>query len=74
MKQHKLLLLLLLMSIGCGERVDLLVHNAQVYTVNDNFDKVSAFAVKNGKFVAVGGGLRQVECFLPACSSVFEII
>ena len=56
MKQHKLIvLLILLMSIGCGERVDLLVHNAQVYTVNDNFDKVSAFAVKNGKFVAVGG-------------------
>ena len=65
MKQHKLLLLLLLMSIGCGERVDLLVHNAQVYTVNDNFDKVSAFAVKNGKFVAVGGE-ELLEKYKPA--------
>tara|TARA_A200000113_G_scaffold185198_1_gene171956 strand:- start:109 stop:1740 length:1632 start_codon:yes stop_codon:yes gene_type:complete len=66
MKQHKLIvLLLLLMSIGCGERVDLLVHNAQVYTVNDNFDKVSAFAVKNGKFVAVGGE-ELLEKYKPA--------
>lgn len=65
MKQHKLLLLLLLMSIGCVERVDLLVHNAQVYTVNDNFDKVSAFAVKNGKFVAVGGE-ELLEKYKPA--------
>lgn len=66
MKQHKLIvLLILLMSIGCGERVDLLVHNAQVYTVNDNFDKVSAFAVKNGKFVAVGGE-ELLEKYKPA--------
>ena len=65
MNQHKLLLLLLLMSIGCAERVDLLVHNAQVYTVNDNFDKVSAFAVKNGKFVAVGGE-ELLEKYKPA--------
>jgi predicted amidohydrolase YtcJ len=66
MKQHKLIvLLLLLISIGCGERVDLLVHNAQVYTVNDNFDKVSAFAVKNGKFVAVGGE-ELLEKYKPA--------
>lgn len=66
MKQHKLIvLLLLLMSIGCGERVDLLVHNAQVYTVNDNFDRVSAFAVKNGKFVAVGGE-ELLEKYKPA--------
>lgn len=66
MKQHKLIvLLILLMSIGCGERVDLLVHNAQVYTVNYNFDKVSAFAVKNGKFVAVGGE-ELLEKYKPA--------
>ena len=37
------------------ERVDLLVHNANIYTVNADFDQASAFVVKNGKFVAVGG-------------------
>lgn len=35
-------------------QVDLLVHNANVYTVDNQFSKASAFAVKDGKFVAVG--------------------
>ncbi|MBQ6772300.1 MAG: amidohydrolase [Bacteroidales bacterium] len=34
--------------------VDLIVHNANVYTVDDDFSKAQAFAVKDGKFVAVG--------------------
>ena len=34
--------------------VDLIVHNANVYTVNEAFSKAQAFAVKDGKFVAVG--------------------
>ena len=34
--------------------VDLIVHNANIYTVNDNFTKAQAFAVKDGKFIAVG--------------------
>lgn len=32
----------------------MIVHNAVVYTVDAGFSKVSAIAVKNGKFVAVG--------------------
>ncbi|TPE43300.1 amidohydrolase [Pontibacter mangrovi] len=36
------------------EEADLIVYNAIVYTVNDNFDKAEAFAVKDGKIVAVG--------------------
>ena len=34
--------------------VDLIVHNANVYTVDNDFSKAQAFAVKDGKFVAVG--------------------
>ena len=34
--------------------VDLIVHNANVYTVDADFSKAQAFAVKDGKFVAVG--------------------
>ncbi len=34
--------------------VDLIVHNAKVYTVDDHFSTVQAFAVKDGKFVAIG--------------------
>jgi predicted amidohydrolase YtcJ len=34
--------------------VDLIVHNARIYTVNEQFDKAEAFAVKDAKIVAVG--------------------
>ncbi|WP_299708264.1 amidohydrolase [uncultured Pontibacter sp.] len=37
-----------------GESVDLIVYNGNVYTVNENFDQAEAFAVKDGKIVAVG--------------------
>ncbi|GAB3528135.1 amidohydrolase [Pontibacter brevis] len=36
------------------EQADLIVYNGTVYTVNDNFEKAEAFAVKGGKIVAVG--------------------
>ncbi|PSR56968.1 amidohydrolase [Adhaeribacter arboris] len=35
-------------------KVDLIIYNARVYTVNQNFDEAQAFAVKDGKFVEVG--------------------
>ena len=50
-------LLALTLLSGCGtkrEAVDLLVTNATVYTVDSAFAKAEAFAVRNGKFVAVG--------------------
>ena len=34
--------------------VGLIVHNANIYTVDNDFSKAQAFAVKDGKFVAVG--------------------
>ena len=34
--------------------VDLIVHNANIYTIDNDFSKAQAFAVKDGKFVAVG--------------------
>ncbi|MDQ4140144.1 MAG: amidohydrolase, partial [Bacteroidota bacterium] len=35
-------------------KVDLIIYNARVYTVNQGFDEAQAFAVKDGKFVEVG--------------------
>lgn len=56
MKKNSLfLILILLTAISCGERADLLVHNAKIYTVNENFDQATAFVVNDGKFIAVGG-------------------
>ena len=50
-----LLILTLLASCQAKrEAVDLLVTNATVYTVDSTFAKAEAFAVKDGKFVAVG--------------------
>ncbi|NYJ27613.1 amidohydrolase [Allomuricauda sp. ARW1Y1] len=53
----KLLLIatvVLVFSCTTKEEVDLIVTNANIYTVDANFSKANSFAVKNGKFVAVG--------------------
>ncbi|WP_411031294.1 amidohydrolase [Spongiimicrobium sp. 3-5] len=54
----KLWILLLIIGLGgceqAKEQVDLIVHNGTIYTVDDAFSKVEAFAVNEGKFVAVG--------------------
>ncbi len=51
------LIVLVLFLTACNptkESVDLLVVNANAYTVDANFSKIEAFAVKDGKFVAIG--------------------
>ena len=47
---------ILTLMISCNHQtpVDLIVINANVYTVDSAFSKAQAFAVKDGKFVAVG--------------------
>ena len=50
----KTLLILTLVLTSCSERVDLIVYNANVYTVDENDNKVTSFAVKDGKFIYVG--------------------
>ena len=56
MKRIILPLFICLLFVGCGHKkqVDLIVINANIYTVNEGFSKAQAFAVHNGKFVAVG--------------------
>ncbi len=51
-----ILFLAALVFVSCAEKqpADLLIFNANIYTVNDNFDKAEAFAVKNGKIIEVG--------------------
>lgn len=53
----KILPFLLLLCTGCElfkEKVDLVIINANIYTVDDAFTKAKAFAVHDGKFVAIG--------------------
>ncbi|MGO1244881.1 MAG: amidohydrolase [Sphingobacterium sp.] len=58
MKRIKNLLLLIipLLIIGCttNKEVDLIVYNANVYTVDSAFRQAEAFAVKNGIFIDIG--------------------
>lgn len=57
---RRLLFFVLLISlVSCSKtKVDLIVHNANVYTVDSQFSKATAFAVDDGKFVAIGSDRR----------------
>jgi predicted amidohydrolase YtcJ len=39
---------------SCKQHADLIVHNALVYTVDAAFSTAESFAVKDGKFIAIG--------------------
>ena len=52
---RKKLLFLLILHTSCSEKVDLIVHNATIYSVDSNNTKYSSLAVKDGKFKYVGG-------------------
>ena len=53
-KLYPLFLSLILITSCQKEQADLIVINANAYTVNSNFDNVEAFAINDGMFVAVG--------------------
>ncbi|MCH3881834.1 MULTISPECIES: amidohydrolase [Tenacibaculum] len=55
MKKIIYILSILLVSVSCNkESVDTIVINANTYTVNAEFEKAEAFAIHNGKFIAIG--------------------
>ncbi len=45
---------IILSSCSHKEQVDMIVHNAIVYTVDSAFSNAESFAIKDGKFVAIG--------------------
>ncbi|MDA8596499.1 amidohydrolase [Flavobacteriaceae bacterium] len=54
-KLYKILLLtLILTSCHSKNEVDLIIHNANIYTVDSEFSSAQALAVKGGKIVAIG--------------------
>jgi len=46
--------IIVLCSSCINQRVDLIVHHAQIYTVNNEFATAEAMAVQDGKIVAIG--------------------
>lgn len=61
-------ILLCVTSFSCTkkEAVDTIVINANIYTVNSNFDKAQAFAIKEGKIIDVGTTLEIQNKYAPA--------
>lgn len=59
------LLIFIVMSTSCvsKKQADLIVYNANVYTVDSSFSKATAFAVKNGRFSAVGSNANILSHF-----------
>jgi len=53
--KNKIFLLFLIFLTSCTESVDLIVHNAKIYSADELNTRYSSFAVKEGKFVYVGG-------------------
>ena len=54
MRQLFAIAIIVLFSSCINQRVDLVVHHAQIYTVNESFAVAEAMAVQDGKIVAVG--------------------
>lgn len=48
--------------------VDLVIYNANVYTVDSQFSKATAFAVKGGKFIDVGSNKSILRKYKPKMS------
>lgn len=48
--------LISVLLFGCGEsqKIDLIVHNAKIYTVNESFTIAQAMAIDKGKIIAIG--------------------
>ena len=56
---QRIILLIALISLllfGCSEtqKIDLIVHNAKIYTVNETFAITEAMAIDKGKIIAIG--------------------
>ncbi len=60
-----LLLTIILFSCTKKESVDTIIINGNIYTVNDNFDKAQAFAIKYGKIIDVGSTLEIQSKYAP---------
>ncbi|MBP0612407.1 amidohydrolase family protein [Chryseobacterium sp. cx-311] len=57
------ILLLFSILLTAQKPADLIIHNAKIYTVNQNFDTAEAMAVSKGKIVAVGSGSEILKFY-----------
>ena len=71
----KIFLLLLITLTSCSEKVDLIVYNAEIYTVSQD-EKATAIAVKDGKFIFVGDDsvMSKYSSIMLLMQKVFQFI
>ena len=55
MRKTIILLFIIIFSLACEKKVDLIVHNAKVYTSDDNYNDITSFVVDEGRIIEVGG-------------------
>ena len=55
MKNLQILFLLFFGLFSAQKKADLIVYNAKIYTVNQNFEIAEVMAISKGKIVAIGG-------------------
>ncbi len=60
-------LILVALGISCTkkETVDAIIINANIYTVNENFDRAQAFAIKDGKILDIGSTVEIQAKYSP---------
>lgn len=51
---YLLVLTIVILSCTPAEKVDLIVHNAKIYTLNETFDVTQAMAIRNGIIIDIG--------------------
>ena len=54
MKNLQIFFLLFFGLFSAQKKADLIVYNAKIYTVNQNFDVAEVMAISKGKIVAIG--------------------
>ena len=59
-----LFLLIVSATFAQKQKVNLIVHNAKIYTVNAQFETAEAFAVADGKFVAIGSSEQILDKYI----------
>lgn len=63
--QHFISLLMAMLTLSCASttKVDLIVYNATIYTVDSSFTIVEAMAVKDGRIIATGTSKNLLKQF-----------
>lgn len=71
---YSLLFLISTLVVSCGSKkqADLIVYNAVVYTVDSAFSQAQSFAVKDGKFLAVGSSEEIISKYSAKEGSVID--